>query len=44
MTSVPIAVYYAPLVKLTGKARLVAAMKQAKEQYDEWVANPVSRT
>ena len=40
MTSVPIAVYYAPLVRLTGKARLVAAMKQTKEQYDEWLANP----
>ena len=40
IASVPFVVYYAPLVKLTGKARLVAAMEQAKEQYDEWLANP----
>ncbi|EJF63217.1 hypothetical protein DICSQDRAFT_55910 [Dichomitus squalens LYAD-421 SS1] len=40
MVNAPLAIYYAPLAKLTGKPRLLAAMKQAKEQYDDWLANP----
>lgn len=36
----PLTIHYAPLAKLSGKARLIAAMRQAKDQYDAWLANP----
>ncbi|KAM5531304.1 hypothetical protein V8D89_015019 [Ganoderma adspersum] len=40
LVNTPLTIHYAPLVKLSGKARLIAALKQAKEQYDVWLANP----
>ena len=40
IVNTPLTIRYAPLAPLSGKARLVAAMQQAKEQYDEWLANP----
>ena len=40
MAITPLTIRYGPLAKLNGKARLVAAMQQAKEQYHEWLANP----
>ncbi|PIL29505.1 hypothetical protein GSI_08313 [Ganoderma sinense ZZ0214-1] len=40
MVYTPYRILYAPLAPLTGKARLLAAMRQAKEQYDAWLAEP----
>ncbi|KAI1784990.1 hypothetical protein LXA43DRAFT_1100837 [Ganoderma leucocontextum] len=36
----PYRINYAPLSTLTGKAGLLAAMRQAKGQYDAWLPNP----
>ncbi len=40
LVNTPLTIHYAPLAKLSGKARLIAALKQAKDQYDAWLANP----